>query len=193
MDRSSTPQRAGALRRYRWRATYGNGITITECVDEGAGPSIGFGDIPRAGMVRLALVDAATEREAAGFDLATGDVDLHGERVDPRMRSLAITGKGGVHSSDVFQFKTAHAERRADGSSSGTVVDFHVIGYSKTMPEGELRLELLVSPACGQARLVARLLRPPGSPPPNPLAFVSLARRPATGPSPHRHGHPEGR
>jgi hypothetical protein len=175
---SCTPPENAQTRRLLWRATYVGGLDVDERVGTDAPGGLRFDQLPRERLVRLALVDVGSGREAAGFDLATGRVSLHGVPLDPRVGGIALTGRGSVDPARLLQYKQAHAERRGDGSSTGTVIDFHAIGYTASLPEGDVAIELVVQPSCGHARAVCRLDRSPGASAGHPRRFVSVSGRP---------------
>lgn len=121
-------------RRYGWVAHYTDGSRLHEVYD--APPLTLFQAVENELLARFSLVDLwpGGEGDVVVVDCQTGTLQVRGSRIEFELGEVAITGRDDP-GCDVVQYKEAHAEWRPGVGPSGTVVDAHVVGYERDLPE----------------------------------------------------------
>lgn len=152
-----------AGRRYGWRAVYTDGLTLDELA---AGGAARFEDVARERLARFSLVEGPWGPEVVGLDCCTGVFTVRGRHVEFRLGDLRLTGHPRGYYRDVLQFKSAHADWREEGGSSGTVVDAYHLGYRVVLPEGAFEVVLCVEARTGRVGIMFELFPVAGRTPP---------------------------
>lgn len=150
------------LRRYGWVARYTDGSVLREIYD--APPPTPWEDVEQERLSLLELVDLWPTGEGAvlSLDVDEGTFMLRGRRLELSVGAVPITGRDG-RCTDVVQYKKAHSDYQP-GHGSTTVLDAHVIGYRRELPEVDARVLLRLDVATRQIGIDVQLRPKPALP-----------------------------
>ncbi len=149
-------------RRYGWLARYTDGSVLHEIYDKP--PLTPWEDVERERLSLLELVDLwpTGEGTVLSLDVDEGTFMLRGRRLELSIGALPITGRDGRYT-DVVQHKEAHSDYQP-GHGSTTVLDAHVIGYRRELPELDARVLLRLDIATRQIGIDVKLRPKPALP-----------------------------